>query len=214
MELLKVAWEGFPTPAEHLVGILQAAGLLCPVHSPAASSDETVAHETPEAQLTSTPIKSDNPDGPSSTSVGGFVVPFHLRERNLEKRWQRSCKKWKGICASDKVLIFDFQDFLPPALFNYLLVRTTEESEKTNGMQPIMARDMGIFSFGCKFFLFLTRLAKHNQIQVNIRWAPDVLFFKNPECIHILLSIISVIVFIAQICSNSRDSIEMSKYPQ
>ena len=191
MELLEFAWKEFENPAKDLIGILQAAGLLCPVHvtipatkesdpnCPNGDSTDTGLHtiSSPKEssnQLQKLPTESapvSNGDLPDTglQTVRKFVVPFHLAEKDLQRTWTKNCRKWKGICATDKVLIFDFQSFLPPALFNYVLVRTTAESETTNGMQPSISRDMGIFSFGDKFFFLMKRSAKYNQIQVNVR---------------------------------------------
>ena len=172
MELLKFAWKDFETPVGDLLGILEAAGLLCAVQGSLETSEGSEHHaHKPQAEAAS--HNRDDADA-TQTNVRTFVVPFHLAQKDLQGKWSRYCRKWKGICANDKVLVFDFKNFLPPALFYYFLVRIAAESERTNGMRPIMARDMGIFSLGDRFFLLIKRLVEHNQLQVNIRWLPTL----------------------------------------
>ena len=157
-ELLKHAWKGFSDPVDDLLVLLEAVGMLCPLELKcvdAASSPTSTAKVTAEAA--DTPL------------VTKYVIPFHLKEKSLYKRWERLCRKWKGICATDKVLVFDFQSFLPPALFPYLLVKVISESKRTGGMEPVIARHMGIFSFGDGFYFMLEECERFHQVHVVAR---------------------------------------------
>ena len=156
--LLEHAWQSFQSPSEELVGILEATGMLCPLQ-PCLNTDGS---DSP------CPIASDTEAQERGTKK--FIVPIHLKEKCLRKRWEKLCRKtWTGICTSDKVLIFDFHSFLPPALFPYLIVRTAVESKRTSGMQPIISKFMGIFSFADNFFVMLELHQKYNQIQISAR---------------------------------------------
>ncbi|KAL9955205.1 hypothetical protein ACROYT_G036492 [Oculina patagonica] len=147
--LLEHLWKDFDSPAKELVGILEASGLLCP-----ASSLTEV--EDPE-------------EGPGS-EISKYIVPFHLKEKCLEGKWKWLCRKtWAGICNSDKVLMFDFHSFLPPALFHYFIVRTGAKSKSSNGMRPVIAKDMAIFSFGDSYFILAKKCQKYNQIRISGR---------------------------------------------
>ncbi|KAL9955207.1 hypothetical protein ACROYT_G036494 [Oculina patagonica] len=155
--LLEHLWKDFDSPAKELVGILEASGLLCP----ASSLTEVEDPEDGDVQ--------DGSEGPGS-EISKYIVPFHLKEKCLEGKWKRLCRKtWTGICNSDKVLMFDFHSFLPPALFHYFIVRTGAKSKSSNGMRPVIAKDMAIFSFGDSYFILAKKCQKYNQIRISGR---------------------------------------------
>ena len=155
--LLKHLWKDFKSPATELVGILEASGLLCPISSLAEVEDQ----EEGGVQDGSESIGSE---------ISKYIVPFHLREKCLKGKWQKLCRKtWAGICNSDKVLMFDCHSFLPPALFHYFIVRTGAKSQSSNGMRPVIAKDMAIFSFGDSYFILAEKCQKYNQIRICSR---------------------------------------------
>lgn len=152
ISFLEHVWKEFSSSATELVGILEASGMLCPISTLAEAED-------PEDQ--------GEGMGPGITR---YIVPIHLKEKCLKRKWERLCgKTWDGICNSDKVLIFDFFNFLPPALFSYFIVRTSAKSKASNGMKPIVAKEMAIFSFGDSFFILTEACQKYNQIKVSAR---------------------------------------------
>lgn len=154
--LLEHVWKGFDSPVTELVGILEASGMLCPV-STSTNVDDPEDHDEHESD-----------EMESGTSK--YIIPFHLKEKSIRGKWDRRCRKiWNGICNSDKVLIFDFHNFLPPALFHYFIVRTGAKSQSTNGMRPIISNGMAIFSFGDSFFILTEVHQKHNQIKISAR---------------------------------------------
>lgn len=155
--LLEHLWKDFDTPAIELVGILEASGLLCPVWSLAEVEDP----EDGDVQ--------DKSEGPDS-KISKYIVPFHLREKCLKGKWKSLCRKtWTGICTLDKVLMFDFHSFLPSALFHYFIVRTGAKSKSSNGMRPVIAKDMAIFSFGDSYFILAEKCQNYNQIRIRGR---------------------------------------------
>ena len=155
--LLKHLWKDFDSPATELVGILEASGLLCPISSLAEVEDS----EEGGVQDESEGIGSE---------ISKYIVPFHLKAKCLKGKWRKHCRKiWTGICNSDKVLMFDFHSFLPPALFHYFIVRTGAKSKSSNGMRPVIAKDMAIFSFADSFFILAEKCQKYNQIQISAR---------------------------------------------
>ena len=155
--LLEHLWKEFDSPATELVAILEALGLLCPISSLAEVEDPEDGGMPDESEGLASEIKK-------------YIVPFHLREKGLRGKWQKLCRKtWTGICNSDKVLMFDFLSFLPPALFHYFIVRTGAKSKSSNGMRPIIAKNMAIFSFGDSFFVLAEKCQKYNQIQISAR---------------------------------------------
>ena len=88
----------------------------------------------------------------------------------LKTKWKRLCKEnWRGICDSDKVLVFDFYGPLPPSLFQYFIDRIAVESKRSYGMRPIKAKEMAIFSFGDSFFFLAETCPKFNQIIISAR---------------------------------------------
>ncbi len=155
--LLEHLWKGFENPATELVGILEASGLLCPVPSLAEVADPEDSGVQDES-------------GGLGPEISTYIVPIHLIEKCLKRKWQKLCRKtWTGICNTDKVLMFDFHSFLPPALFHYFIVRTGAKSKSSSGMRPVIAKDMAIFSFGDSYFILAKKCQKHNQIQISAR---------------------------------------------
>lgn len=156
MDLLEHLWKDFDSPATELVGILEASGMLCPISSLAEVED----HEDGGVQ--------DESEG--CDPVSKYIIPFHLKEKCLKGKWQKLCRKtWDGICNSDKVLMFDFHSFLPPALFHYFIVRTGAKSKSSSGMRPVIAKDMAIFSFGDSYFILAEKCQEYNQIRISAR---------------------------------------------
>lgn len=156
--LLEHLWKDFYSPAAELVGILEASGLLCPISSLAEVEDP----EEGDVQ--------DESEGLVGAEISKYIVPFHLREKCLKGKWKRLClKTWTGICNSDKVLMFDFHSFLPPALFHYFIVRTGAKSKSSSGMRPVIAKDMAIFSFGDSYFILAEKCQKYIQIRISGR---------------------------------------------
>ena len=155
--LLEHVWRNFDSPVTELVGILEASGMLCPISTIAEvedPEDRGVQEESEETGL----------------EVRKYIVPFHLKEKCLKGKWERLCRKtWNAICNTDKVLMFDFHSFLPPALFHYFIVRTGAKSKISNGMRPIIAKEMAIFSFGDNFFILSEACQKYNQIKISAR---------------------------------------------
>ena len=156
-KLLEYLWKDFKSPATQLVGILEACGMLCPISSSAEDEDREDGTK---------PVKGDE----NESEVSKYIVPFHLKDKCLKGKWNKLCRKrWTEICTSDKVLMFDFRSFLPPALFHYFIVRTGSRSQSSNGMRPIIAKRMAIFSFGDSFFILTEMCQKHNQIRIRAR---------------------------------------------
>ena len=159
MELLNHVWKKFNSPASDLVAILEACGMLCPISS-------SVRVEDPESHSE----KDEGRDRDRETETRTFIVPFHLEVKSLKKKWERLCRRtWQAICNTDKVLMFDFLSFLPPALFEYFIVRTAAKSKSSSGMTPIIAKEMAIFSFGDSFFFLAETCPKFNQIKISAR---------------------------------------------
>ena len=156
MGLLEHLWKDFDSPATELVGILEASGMLCPISNLADVGDPEGGGEQSESG--------------GSDPVSLYIVPFHLKERSLRGKWQKLCRKtWNGICNSDKVLMFDFHSFRPPALFHYFIVRTGAKSKSSRGMSPVIAKDMAIFSFEDSYFILAEECQKYNQIRISAR---------------------------------------------
>ena len=155
MNLLEHIWKDFDSPATELVGILEASGMLCPVSNLAGVEDPEDGGEQDESE--------------GSDPGSEYIVPFHLEEKSLKGKWQRCCRTWDGICNSDKVLMFDFHSFRPPALFHYFIVRTGAKSKSSSGMRPIIAKHMTIFSFGDSYFILAEECQKYSQIQISAR---------------------------------------------
>ena len=153
-ELLKYAWKDFQEPLEDLLILLEGVGMLCPL-------------EVECPKVSTPPVSHDESTIESHMTM--YVIPFHLNEKSLYGRWKKLCRRWKGICAKDKVLIFDFQAFLPPALFPYLLVKMIAESKQTDGMNPVISRHMGIFSLTNSFYFMLEENQDFHQIRVFAR---------------------------------------------
>ena len=140
-----------------LVGILESSGMLCPISALAKVEDPEDCTENEEGEE-------------MGLQLSRYIVPFHLKEKCLKGKWERLCRKtWIGICNSDKILTFDFRNFLPPALFHYFIVRTGAKSKSSNGMRPIIAKEMAIFSFGDSFFILTEACQKFNQIKISAR---------------------------------------------
>ena len=157
IELLKFIWEDYESPVSELVGILEASGMLCPI----SASAEEKEHEDGT-------VPGEGDENGAETSK--YIVPFHLKEKCFTGKWEKLCRKsWSGICTSDKLLMFDFRSFLPPALFDYFIVRTSARSKDSSGMRPIIAKGMAIFSFGDSFFILTEMSQKHNQIRIKAR---------------------------------------------
>ena len=157
ISLLEHLWKDFDSPATQLVAILEATGLLCPISSLAEVEDPEDGGMQDESE-------------DLGSEICKYIVPFHLREKCLKGKWQRLCRRtWTGICNSDKVLMFDFRGFLPPALFHYFIVRMGAKSKSSSGMKPVIAKAMAIFSFGDSFFILAENCQKYNQIQINAR---------------------------------------------
>ena len=157
MDLLCHVWKNFGSPASDLVAILEACGMLCPISASARV-------ENPEEH-------SEQDEGKEmETSTSEFIVPFHLESKSLKRKWEKLCRRaWQAICNTDKVLMFDFLGFLPPALFQYFIVRTSAKSKSSSGMTPIIAKEMAIFSFGDSFFFLAEACPKFNQIKISAR---------------------------------------------
>ena len=154
--LLEHLWKDFGSPATKLVGILEASGMLCPISNLADFEDSEDGSEQDESK--------------ASDPVSKYIVPFHLKEKSLKRKWQTLCRKsWDGICNSDKVLMFDFHNFRPPALFQYFIVRTGAKSKSSSGMRPIIAKHMTIFSFGDSYFILAEECQKYSQIRISAR---------------------------------------------
>ena len=157
LNLLDYLWKDFKSPATQLVGILEACGMLCPISSSVEDEDREDGTK---------PVKGDE----TESEISKYIVPFHLKDKCLKGKWNKLCRKrWTEICTSDKVLMFDFRSFLPPALFHYFIVRTGSRSQSSNGMRPIIAKRMAIFSFGDSFFILTEMCQKHNQIRIRAR---------------------------------------------
>lgn len=175
IELLEYLWKDFKSPATELVAILEASGMLCPISSSTEDEDQEDGTK---------PVRGDE-NGPE---IRKYIVPFHLKGKCLKGKWEKLCRKrWSGICTSDKVLMFDFHGFLPPALFHYFIVRTGSRSQSSNGMRPIIAKGMAIFSFGDSFFILTEMCQKHNQIRIKAR-------YKNEKKLHELFYILKSIM--------------------
>jgi len=156
MGLLAHLWKDFDSPATELVNILEASGMLCPISNLAYVEDPEDGGEQSESE--------------GSDPVSLYIVPFHLKERSLRGKWQKLCRKtWDGICNSDKVLMFDFHSFRPPALFHYFIVRTGAKSKSSRGMSPVIAKDMAIFSFADSYFILAEECQKYSQIRISAR---------------------------------------------
>lgn len=156
MNLLEHLWKRFDSPATELVGILEASGMLCPISNLADFEDPEDGSEHDESE--------------GSDSVSEYIVPFHLKEKSLKRKWQKLCRKpWIGICNSDKVLMFDFHSFRPPSLFQYFIVRTGAKSKSSSGMRPVIAKHMAIFSFGDSYFILAEECQKYSQIRISAR---------------------------------------------
>ena len=157
ISLLEHVWKEFDSPVSQLVGILEASGMLCPISTLAEVED-------PED------YGGQDKNEETDMEISRYIVPFHLKEKCLKGKWERLCRRtWGGICNSDKVLVFDFSSFLPPALFHYFIVRTGAKSKTSSGMKPIIAKEMAIFSFGDSFFILTEACQKYNQIKVSAR---------------------------------------------
>ena len=157
IELLHHVWKNFDGPASDLVAILEVCGMLCPVSASARVENPEDRREHVEGEDV-------------NTGTREFIVPFHLKEKTLKRKWERLClRTWQAICNTDKVLMFDFLGFLPPALFQYFIVRTAAKSKSSSGMRPIIAKEMAIFSFGDSFFFLAETCPKFNQIKISAR---------------------------------------------
>ncbi|XP_068672801.1 uncharacterized protein [Montipora foliosa] len=176
ISFLEHVWKDYGSPGAHqdspvaqLIGILEAFGMLCPM---------------PTLGDAKNPEQTESNSGGTEAGTSKYIVPLHLKDRNIRRKWDTHCRKtWNSICNQDKVLVFDFHNFLPPALFNYFIVRTGAKSKSTNGMTPIITKQMAIFSFGDIFFVFIEALQKHNQIKISAR-------YKNGKKLHELFSIL------------------------
>lgn len=160
ISFLEHVWKDFNSSAielQTLVGILEASGMLCPISALAKVED--------------TEDRTENEEGEEmGLQLSRYIVPFHLKEKCLKGKWEKLCRRtWIGICNSDKILTFDFRNFLPPALFHYFIVRTGAKSKSSNGMRPIIAKEMAIFSFGDSFFILIEACQKFNQIKISAR---------------------------------------------
>lgn len=174
MNLLEHLWKGFDSPATELVGILEASGMLCPISNLADVEDPEDGDDQDESE--------------GSDPVSKYIVPFHLKEKSLKGKWQKLCRRtWKGICNSDKELMFDFHSFRPPALFQYFIVRTGAKSKSSSGMRPVIAKSMAIFSFGDSYFILAEECQKYSQIRISAR-------YKNGKKLHELFSILMAIM--------------------
>ena len=155
-ELLGHVWKDDTEEVDILIELLSSFNLLYPLHT----ESEGEPHETPGATAV-------------DTSKKEFIIPCMLKEKSDEsfnKRWIETCEKWKDIADIEHQFVFDFGCFLPPPLFDYFLVHIYRQSCKTKGMNPILRRRGGIFSFSNKF-LFCTRLVlKDCQIWVRARF--------------------------------------------
>ena len=157
MKLLQHVWKNFDSPASDLVAILEVCGMLCAFSASARAEDPEDYSEHDEG-------------GDMETGTREFIVPFHLEGKSLKGKWERHCRKtWQAICNTDKVLMFDFLGFLPPALFQYFIVRTAAKSKSSSGMRPIIAKEMAIFSLGDSFFFLAETCPKFNQIKISAR---------------------------------------------
>lgn len=157
LNFLEEVWKKLENSPTELVGILEAAGMLCPILAFKRVEDADGCGEG----VVGAEMESE---------VRRFIVPCHLKTRCLKRKWGTLCRKtWSGICNSDKILIYDFQNFLPPALFNYFIVRAGAKSQVSDGMRPIVAKEMAIFSFSDSFFILTEACQKYNQIIVRAR---------------------------------------------
>ena len=156
MGLLEHLWKDFGSAATKLVGILEASGMLCPISNLADVEDPEEDRGKDESE--------------GSDPVSQYIIPFHLKEKCLKRKWKGLCRKtWDGICNSDKVLMFDFPSFRPPALFQYFIVRTGAKSKSSGGMRPVIAKHMAIFSFEDSYFILAEECQKYSQIQISAR---------------------------------------------
>lgn len=157
LNFLEEVWKNLENSPTALVGILEAAGMLCPILTLKGVEDVEGCGEGEGADEV-------------ESEVRRYIVPCHLKTRCLKRKWRRLCRKtWTGICNSDKILIYDFHNFLPPALFNYFIVRAGAKSQASDGMTPIVAKAMAIFSFADNFFILTEACQKYNQIIVRAR---------------------------------------------
>ena len=107
---------------------------------------------------------------PKSHGEGHDIGTGIGKRECLKRKWKKLCEEnWRGICDSDKVLVFDFYRPLPPSLFQYFIDRIAVESKRSYGMRPIKAKEMAIFSFGDSFFFLAETCPKFNQININAR---------------------------------------------
>ena len=157
LNFLGEVWKNLENSPIELVSILEASGMLCPISALKGVEGAEGCGEGGEGDE-------------EESEVCRYIVPCHLKTRCLKRKWGRLCRKtWSGICNSDKILIYDFHNFLPPALFNYFIVRAGAKSQTSNGMRPIVAKEMAIFSFSDSFFILTETCQKYNQIIVRAR---------------------------------------------
>lgn len=157
LNFLGEVWKNLENSPIELVGILEASGMLCPISALKGVEDAEGCGEGEQAAEV-------------ESEVCRYIVPCHLKTRCLKRKWGRLCRRtWSGICNSDKILVYDFHNFLPPALFNYFIVRAGAKSQASDGMTPIVAKEMAIFSFSDSFFILTEACQKYNQIIVRAR---------------------------------------------
>jgi hypothetical protein len=157
-ELLEHVWKDKADRVDVIIELLSSFNLLYPLHTESEG----------EPQEMTGPTTDDNP-------TKEFIIPCMLKEKSDEsfrKRWIKICEKWKDITEIEHQFVFDFGCFLPPPLFGYFLVLVYRHSCKTKGMDPILQRRGGIFSFSNKFLFCTTLVLKDCQIWVRARFVP------------------------------------------
>lgn len=158
--LLDHVWKGLEK-TEVLVELLSRFNLLHPLLN-------EIDDESTEVSTICGGSFSSSVVAPATTE---FMIPCMLKEKSeksVEMRWNKICEQWKAT-SNEHVLVFDFGRFLPPALFDYLLVHIYRHSQKTKAMRPILKRRTGIFSFSNKFVFRIELVLEYSQIWVYAR---------------------------------------------
>lgn len=156
--LLEQVWKDKSEDIEVLIELLICFKLIYPFHKNPIGDSQL--QESSEASASG--IHSSNE----------FVIPCMLKkktEESFQNTWSKACADWADAEEKEHRFVFDFGRFLPPPLFDFLLLHVYQESHRTKGMSPILRRRAGIFSFSNRFLFCLKLVLKDCQIWVHAR---------------------------------------------
>ncbi|XP_028390620.1 uncharacterized protein LOC114515542 isoform X2 [Dendronephthya gigantea] len=144
--VLEHIWRDKKVEGEVLVELLSCFNILYPISNTDLKEEKTQAKE--------------------------YIIPCMLKNKSEEQddqRWMKACEKWKNVTDEEDKFVFDFGRYLPPALFDYLLVHIYRRTCFQKGFEPILKRRTAIFSMSNKFLFRLKLVLKDCQIWVQSR---------------------------------------------